>query len=433
MPPSQATDPRDRLAYRLTPEIALQFGKLAGSEHRTVVVTSDRNPSSMMMKQALIAGIISIGGVAHVLEDVPAPSAPFCGIPYNYHINITSVTPNALCGMEIYNQKGAYISSMDVFNMTYREMGLKHPDYLGLGTVKYSDGSEARSNHSETLKGKVQDCNCQVVLDATYYRPSKMTAKLLESLNTDVVMVKRPSASYLPALGETELQDLARTQKSYRGTIALAINSDATRVAAFDNKGRYISSEQIGMIFAETMNLKKVTVPVDMTMALDEIIKSNGGVVVRSSQSFRSAVDAGIVNGSDMIMDRDGHFVFPDTSYLADGIHAAAKLAEINGKERLEDFVEDMEMFHREKFIVRTPVNKNDLNTNIRRIAEEEGYRFIDTGVARLEFDDGCILIRLEEGDDAVTIMAEGRDKAYAISLLDIAKGILDECIRRCS
>ena len=127
MSSTQATDPRDKLANRLTPELALQFGKLAGSERRNVVITSDRHPSSMMMKQAAIAGIVALGGNAYVLEDVPAPSVPFCGIPYTYHIHISSIVPNGLSGMEIFNPKGAYISSMDIFNMTYREMGLKYP------------------------------------------------------------------------------------------------------------------------------------------------------------------------------------------------------------------------------------------------------------------------------------------------------------------
>lgn len=432
MPSSQATDPRDKLAYRLTPELALQFGKLAGSDRRTVVITSDRHPSSMMMKQALIAGIESIGGTAYVIDDSPAPSAPFCDIPYNYHINIASLVPNSLSGMEIYNSKGAYISSMDVFNMTYREMGLKYPDYTALGSTHYM-GKETKLNYAETLRGKIQDCNCQVVLDATYYRHSKLTAKLLESLNTDVVLVKRPSNRYLPSMGETELQDLARTQRSYKGAIGLAINSDGTKVAAMDNIGRYITSEQIGIIFANTMNLKRVTVPIDVTMAIDEAVTANGGVVVRSSASFRSAVDTGVANGSDMIMDSHGHFVFPDTSYMADGIHAAGKLAEINGKMKLMDFVDDMETFHRETASVRTQANKNDLLSNIRRIVEEEGYDYIDTGAIRIEFDDGCIILRVEEHDDSVTISCEGRDKAYAISLLDIAKGMVDECIRRCN
>ncbi len=432
MPSSTATDPREKLALRLTPESALQFGKLVGSDRRTIVISSDRNPSSMMMKEAVIAGALATGGNVHVLDDIPAPSVPFCGIPYNYHINISTITPESLSGMEIFNAKGAYLSAMDVFNMTYREIGMKYPEYNALGTVCH-DGEEARARHTETIMAKVQDSNCQVVIDGTYYRPAKMTAKLLEALNADVIIAKRPSSKYLPSLASTELLDLAKIQKSYKGSIGIALNSDATRIAAFDNRGRYITSEQIALIFAKTMNLKKVTVPIDMTCAIDETVAANGGVVVRASHSFRSAVDAGIANGSDMIMDGRGHFVFPDTSYMADGIHAAAKLAEINGKIKLCDYVDDMETFYIERHSVRTQVNKSDLLANIRKAVEDYGYDYIDTGSTRITFDDGAILISLEEGDDSVTIKCEGRDKAYAVSLLDIAKGIVYDSIKKCS
>lgn len=432
MPSSTATDPREKLALKLTPESALQFGKLVGSDRRTVVISSDRNPSSMMMKEAVIAGALATGGTVYILDDVPAPSVPFCGIPYNYHINIATITPESLSGMEIFNSKGAYLSAMDVFNMTYREIGMKYPEYNALGSI-HKGTDEAKATHTETLKAKIQDCNCQVVIDGTYYRPAKMTAKLLESLNADVILAKRPSSKYLPSLGSTELLDLAKIQKSYKNSIGIALNSDATRVAALDNRGRYITGDQIALIFAKTMNLKKITVPIDMTCAIDEAMSANGGVVVRASHTFRSAVDAGIANGSDMIMDSRGHFVFPDTSYMADGIHAAAKLAEINGKIKLCDYIDDMETFYIERYSIRTQVNKSDLVANIRNAIEEEGYDYIDTGSARIAFDDGAILISPEEGDDSVTIKCEGRDKAYAISLLDIGKSIVTESIKRCS
>ena len=92
-----------------------------------------------------------------------------------------------------------------------------------------------------------------------------------------------------------------------------------------------------------------------------------------------------------------------------------------------------METFYTEKYSIRTQVNKSDLVANIRSAVEENGYEYIDTGSTRIMFDDGAILISLEEGDDSVTIKCEGRDKAYAISLLDIAKGIVNDSIRRCS
>lgn len=432
MPTTQATDPREKLASRLTPEMAMQFGKLAGADRRTVVITADRNPSSMMMVQSVIAGVVSIGGTAQVLKDVPAPSAPFCGIPYNYHINISSLNPNMMCGMEIFDSKGAYISSMEVFNMTYREMGLKYPGYNELGSIFYN-GDNAKLLHSETLMAKVQDCNCQVVLDGTYYRPAKMTSKILSSLNADVILEKRPGSRYLPGLGETELQDLQKMMYGYKGSIGLALNSDATRIAAFDDKGRYINAETIAVIFAKYMNLKKVTAPIDITMSLDEAVKANGGVVVKAGHSFRSAVDAGTTNGSDMILDSEGHFVFTDTSFMSDAIHAGLKLAEINGKEKLSRIIDEIDPFSKEYASIRTQANKNDVYTNIRKIVEEEGYAYIDTGSTRIEFDDGWILIHIEENDDSVSITCEGRDKAYALSLMDIAKWLVESSIKRCS
>ena len=92
-----------------------------------------------------------------------------------------------------------------------------------------------------------------------------------------------------------------------------------------------------------------------------------------------------------------------------------------------------METFYIERYSIRTQVNKSDLVANIRNAIEEEGYDYIDTGSARIAFDDGAILISPEEGDDSVTIKCEGRDKAYAISLLDIGKSIVTESIKRCS
>lgn len=432
MASSRATDPREKIAFNLTPETALLFGKLTGADHRTVVITSDRNPSSYMMREAVVAGILSIGGTAYILEDVLAPSVPHSGIPFTYHINISVIDSNGLSGMEIFSPDGAYISAMDVFNMTYREMGIKYPPYNALGSV-FRRGEEISDEHHETLRAKVQDCNCQVAIDGTYWLPAKMASRTLTSLNADVVFVKRYGQNYLPSMGESDLQDLARTLKSYPNSIGIALSSDGTRVAAFDNKGRHIPGDKIAVIFAKMMNIRKVTVPIGMTMAVDDAVRANGGTVIRAGQSFMSAVDAGIANDSDMIFDDEGHFVFTDTSLMSDGIHAALKLAEINGKARLSDLVDEIPVYSSESCSVRTQANKNELNICLRKFIEEEGYGYIDTGSIRIGFDEGWILIRLEEYDDSVTISCEGRDKAYSVSLMEIARGMVKECIRRCS
>lgn len=429
---TQAADPREKLASRLTPELALEYGKLVGSERHSVIITSDRNPSSIMMEQSVVAGVLAIGGTAYAMRNVPAPAVPFCGIPYDYHINITSLNSNNSCGMEIFDSRGAYISPMEIFNISYREMSLKYPEYNALGTVRYVD-DDAKLKHSEILRTKIQNCNCQVVLDGTYYRPAKIISKILSSLNADVILEKRPGSRYLPGLGETELQDLSKMMSGYSGSMGLALNSDATRVAAFDDTGRYLTGEQIALILAKNMNLKKVTVPIDMTMALDAIIEDNDGVVVKAGHTFRSAVDAGIANGSDMIMDSNGHFVFTDTSLMADGIHAGLKLAEINGKERLSEIIDGIDLFCREYDSIRTQVNKNDLHSNLVDVIKEEGFECFDTDSMRLEFDDGWILIHIEENDDSVSITCEGMDRTYALNLVDIGIGIVEESIRRCS
>lgn len=432
MSSSRSTDPREKIAFHLTPETALLFGKLTGSDHHAVVITTDRNPSSLMMREAVIAGIVSIGGIAYVLEDVLAPSVPHCEIPFNYHINISTKESSSLSGMEIFNQEGAYISAMDVFNMTYREMGIKYPPFNALGTV-IRRGEDISDDHHETLRAKMQDCNCQVAVDGTYWLPAKMASRTLTSLNADVVFVKRFGQNYLPSMDESDLQDLSRMIDSYRNSIGIALNSDGTRVAAFDNRGRYIPSEKIAIIFAKSMNLKKVTVPINMTMAVDDAMKANDGTVIRAGHSFMSAVDTGIANDSDMIFDGEGHFVFTDTSLMSDGIHAALKLAEINGKVRLSDIVDEIPTYSTDSCSIRTPANKNELNQTLHKFIEEEGYEYIDTGSIRIAFDEGWILIHLEEYDDSVTILCEGRDRTYSVSLMEIAKNIVEECIRKCS
>ena len=48
----------------------------------------------------------------------------------------------------------------------------------------------------------------------------------------------------------------------------------------------------------------------------------------------------------------------------------------------------------------------------------------------RLNFDSGWILIRPTLGDDSITIMCEGRDKAYLIGLVEIGKNLVTSCIK---
>ena len=141
---------------------------------------------------------------------------------------------------------------------------------------------------------------------------------------------------------------------------------------------------------------------------------------------------------TDMIKDKeadiggvaDGTFIFPSTSYCPDGIVAAVTLGNMASENMICDMIDEIPKYYNAKGFVRHYESREHLSKKLSdNLYSLEYSKISDCDGWRVEFDDGWLLIRFSNYDRAVDILAEGRDKAYTISLLEMGKELVSSSL----
>jgi len=95
----------------ITPELALKVGKACGSLYKKVVIGNDPRTSSLMIKNALISGLLSCGADVVDIGFVSTPTLAYSAKKYDIGIMITaSHNPSEYNGIKIFNRDGSGIS-----------------------------------------------------------------------------------------------------------------------------------------------------------------------------------------------------------------------------------------------------------------------------------------------------------------------------------
>ncbi len=423
-----SSDPRDRYSYNLTPEIALRLGKLIGSQYRDIVVGRDGNLSSRMIEKAFIAGALSTGGTIWTSCNTPAPALPFTDEKPDCYVSIDMFKPSSMSGVGIHNPDGSYFTENQMLSLTSKENTILYPSYSNIQDIKNTHS--AVPNYIEKVTKNLIPFECQFVLSQTFQATSYVATEIIKRQGGDVIgIVRHNDLDFMPSLAESDLRDLTKTQKSFEGSIATMINSSGSAMAAFDENGKYIDPETILMVIAKFMNPKKVTVPLSMTMGIDEI---TDGISIMTRDNIKSISDTIVSNKSDLGADGHGRIIFPNVSYAPDGIMAAAMLGAVKSECKICDIIEELPKYVKQTELIRIYEDKDHVMRNIQHVAECTEYEsmVIVDGI-RLNHDAGWILIRPDRTDEsAIQIMCESADKAYLIGLMEIAKSIVNEALR---
>ena len=433
-------DPRDDLRINISLENAVKTGKLLGSMYDAVALCRDGHRSSHMIEQALMSGIISTGGDVYLAGECPAPAMPYARTGCDCYVSIAADEPDQMSGINIHNPDGSYFDGAQVQALMSKESRIAYPDYSGLGQVHNIYGIFGR--YSEAINRFVKRCNCQFVMDGTYSAPTNFASRILLSNDSETVIFKRPRSHHVKSLDEYNYYDIIHTMDSYPGSIAAALNNDGSKAVMFDEERNRINSTHLGAILVKITGARRITAPMDVSLAVVDAVPE-GGIVTHTDRNIKRVVDfmasrnrlfledQMLVNKFDMGMDAYGRFVFSDVSYTPDGIATMMKIGEYASEGKISDLVKSIPDYPRIKERVLTTVICDEfMEVLLNEVRSAEYDSLVEMSGFRLEFDNGWILIEVNSADQYVEITCESRDRAYVVGLMDIGKSIVNSAIR---
>ena len=192
-------------------------------------------------------------------------------------------------------------------------------------------------------------------------------------------------------------------------------------------KGKLIENEKLMVLFAKYVDAKKIVVPVDASMLLDDLLDAEiyrtrvGDIFI--SEKLKE------ING-DFGAEPSGTWIFPSFSYCPDGIYAVAKFVEMLREIDVGKEIEEMPEYNMKRISFKA--SKEKIEEAMERIREEiksmEYENLIEIDGYRIEFEDSWALIRKSGTEPKIRLTVEAKDKEKMNEILRK----MEDLVRRC-
>jgi phosphoglucosamine mutase len=419
----------------VSPEMGVRLGLAAGSQAKSAVVGWDVRRTSPALASAVTAGLLSAGCDVGVTGMVPTPTLARAAAEFDIGVMMTaSHNPPEFNGFKLWNPDGMAFDRFqsDAVEARMAKGDFRRADWRSVGSA--FEVADAARRHIDAIVDRIKSIDAKVVVDCGNGAACSVTPYLLRELGCKVVALNADPDGAFPGRGSEPLEErlgaLRQAVVATGACVGLAHDGDADRVVAVDERGGFLDGDLLLPILARSEVKKALVVPVDASMALDDIMK--GKKVFRCRVGDVHVAEAIKEHGADFGGEPSGTFIFPRETYCPDGIYAAARIAELASKTKLSRLAASVPRF---------PMLKERIPFDTRRRAEVE--RKVISGLKRLEpdelqtldgargvFADGWMLIRPSGTEPKVKIVVEGRNDKCAKALFSKARAIVKGAIR---
>lgn len=431
--------------YPLTSEMALQIGRATAyifknsNRRHKIVIGKDTRISCYMLEQALASGVCSMGVDALLVGPMPTPAVAYIttGMRADAGVVISaSHNPYQDNGIKIFGRDGFKLPDADEEAIEDLIFGQKidslRPTATAIGKAFRIDDAHGRYIEfckSVFPKGMTLD-GMKLVLDCAHGAAYKMAPVIFSELGAEVIALGvNPNGQNINKnCGALHPEVVGRAVLKHKADLGIALDGDGDRVAIVDDQGRYLDGDYlmaicgVEMLREKTLKKKTLVTTVMSNLALDRVIESHGGRVVRTKVGDRYVVEEMRAEGYNFGGEQSGHHIFLDYSTTGDGIISSLQLLGVLRKhhQKLSALAGLLEKLP--QVLKNVPVKEKQDLTHLHTVSET-----IERAEKRLR-GRGRVLVRYSGTEPLVRIMVEGPSQKECERLAeDIGKAIRKE------
>lgn len=430
--------------FPMTAEVALNIGRAVAyvfkrnSHKPKIIIGKDTRLSGYMLEEALVSGICSMGGDAHLIGPIPTPGVAFMVQSQRADAGImvsASHNPYQDNGIKLFSSDGyklpdskeSDIESL-IFNNSLAEK-LSQPQHLGKAYriddatgryIVFLKNSFPRTLSMEGLK---------IVLDCANGAAYKAAPHVFWELGAEVITIHASPDGFNinDKCGSQYPSGLSRAVIENRADIGMAFDGDADRLIAVDEKGEVITGDKIIGICTKTLkdegrlknNIVVTTIMSNagLTQALSEMKIKH----IRADVGDRYVLEAMKEKGAVIGGEDSGHIIFLDYHTAGDGILTGLQLVAsmLKEKKALSELAD------------RVPIYPQRLlNIDVSRKPDLSGLTEVQKAITDAENilgDSGRVLVRYSGTQQVCRIMAEGPDEKQ----IDLCCSVISEAVKK--
>ena len=429
----------------LTPEFASRLAACYGTLIKgTVAVGGDTRTSTLMLKQAVTAGLLSSGCDVVDLGILPTPGVQYAVRKYyDGGVMITaSHNPPQYNGLKFLDEDGIGIpDEMDIeIERLYFDAEPDRVEFHEIGELYQND--KVIDEYVDEAVSKVdveaiRKANLKVVVDCGSGAGCFTAPYLIRKLGSDVTTLNSQPDGFFPGRNpepiEENLQELIHVVKELNADIGLAHDGDADRTICIDENGSFVLGDKTFTLVEKQMlkenNGGTIVTTVATSQAIYDVAEEYNGEVIATAVGdllvARKLKDEnGLFGGEE-----NGGLIFPDFVYGRDAVMTVAKILEIVAKEKkpLSELVAELPVYYASKTKIECPDDEKEFV--MASIAEEiqttTDFKLDLTDGVKILKEDGWVIIRPSGTEPIFRCFSESDSQTKADEMTEWGLGLI--------
>jgi phosphoglucosamine mutase len=273
-----------------------------------------------------------------------------------------------------------------------------------------------------------------VVIDPGCGAACSLGPSLFRELGCKVLTINAQPDGFFPGRKPEptpeSLQLLSKMVTETGANAGVAYDGDADRMALVDENGRFVSMDQLiaayGARLLSLKTKKRIVVPIDASMCIEESIEKVGGKVIRTSIGDVNVAESVVKHNAVLGAEVSGAWISPDYSLCPDGILSSLLvIAEVSSQKvnsTLSKFVSLAPRYQ----ILRNKINcSKNLHSEVMETIQSELFNLMPEksdiqtidGI-RVSSKEEWILIRPSGTEPVLRITVEAKNREKAASLM---------------
>ena len=341
---------RGRADTEITPHLARALGRAAGEVlgAAVAVVGGDTRESTAALDQALCEGLASTGVDLIRLGVAPTPMVAYIAQQRGALGFVISASHNPYFdnGIKIFGPGGTKLSVDREREISSRlemilgessetdEPGLRAPQIAVAGDQVASE--QYLQHLHQALEGRSLH-GLHLVVDAAHGASAALVRSCFEPFSARVTVINdSPNGRNINAsCGATDTGELAAAVVSVGADLGVALDGDADRVIAVEERGQIVDGDHIIALCAQDLMARgrlahqTVVVTVMTNLGFHQAMAAKGITVVTTAVGDRSVLEAIDEGGFSLGGEQSGHVIFREQATTGDGLLTGLLLADL--------------------------------------------------------------------------------------------------------
>jgi phosphoglucosamine mutase len=423
----------------LHPKLAYDLGRATAAQlvgaGRSILIGQDTRRSGDMFAASVAAGAMSLGVDVHRLGVCPTPALAHLTGTGSFKAGVmvsASHNPARDNGLKVVDERGMKLDDVvedELESVLLNADELASPENDGLGCEV-----DSRSLLEEYVEDRLRfarsfQTSVNVIVDAANGSACKVVGRILQGTgaSVDVRFCEPDGVNINLDCGATAPQALAQMVGDSTADVGFALDGDADRCVAVDEKGQVVDGDQlIGIIALD--RLQRDALPQGIVVAsvlsnggLEKALTDVGGKLARTPVGDKYIIDGMMVMDAGLGGEKSGHVIIRDRANAGDGIVTALEILSIIARtgRPLSELAMQIPLFPQQQRTIHVRHKDQwEADPTFAR-AVEEARRSLAGG--------GRILVRPSGTEPALRIMVEGEEATSVKALADSLSALAAE------